>query len=174
MGKYLISVLLAALLVSSVGCNNSSCMENRSSIPLAKFYGSADGKAISVDSVQIGGVGAPNDSLLLQGGRASQVYLPLRAVKEVTSFYFHYTQKALDNDAFNDTITFGYKSIPYFASVDCGALYRYRISHMSYTRHLIDSVAIIDSLITNLDRETVKIYFRTKSSEEEEEETQEV
>lgn len=140
-------------------------MENRSSIPKAGFYGSGTSAAITIDSVEIGGVGAPSDSLLLDNHRASSVYLPLRATTDKTSFYIHYLQKALSNPRLNDTISFTYESIPYFASYDCGAMYRYRFTEMKYTTHLIDSVAILDSLITNYDVETVRIYFRTESND---------
>ncbi len=53
-------------------------------------------------------------------------------------------------------------------------MYRYYITEMTHTTHLIDSVAITDSLVTNLDVERIKIFFRTANpDEEEEEETEE-
>lgn len=143
-------------------------MENRSSVPKAGFYSSTTKGAISIDSVEIGGVDAPDDSLLVDNKRTSTMYLPLRSTFSQTAFYIHYTQKALSDTRFNDTISFTYESIPYFASYDCGAMFRYRFKEMQYTRHLIDSVAIIDSLVTNIDRETVRIYFRTSPHDSEE------
>lgn len=44
-------------------------------------------------------------------------------------------------------------------------MYHYKVTRFTYTRHLIDSVAMTDSLITNVDRETIKIFFRTASEE---------
>ena len=41
-------------------------------------------------------------------------------------------------------------------------MYRYTITRLSYTQHLIDSVAVTDSLVTNTDIKRLKIYFRTE------------
>jgi hypothetical protein len=40
-------------------------------------------------------------------------------------------------------------------------MYRYNIKEVSYTTHLIDSIAVLDSLITNVDDTQLRIYFRT-------------
>lgn len=124
------------------------------------------GQAIIPDSIEVGGVGAPSDTLLLgANGRSSQLYLPFRSTRPSTSFYIRYRQKALDYPELTDTLTFDYDAIPYFASEDCGAMYHYRVTAYTYTRHLIDSVGMTDSLITNLDRETIRIFFRTAETE---------
>ncbi len=155
-----------ALVIVGAGCNTSGCLDNQSSIPLAGFYNSATGAAISIDSVNIGGVDAPNDSLLLaMGTSASQVYLPLRFSKDVTSFYIQYDTLGL----WADTITMAYTALPYFASEECGAMYRYTINRLTYTTLLIDSVTLVDSLITNADIERIRIYFRVEEAGEEEE-----
>ncbi|MDE5664946.1 MAG: hypothetical protein K2I31_03285, partial [Duncaniella sp.] len=108
------------------------------------------------------------DTLLLgPGSRVSQLYLPFRSTKSSTEFYFQYKQKALDFPWLVDTLKFDYVATPYFASEDCGAMYHYRITAYSYTTHLIDSVAVTDSLITNIEHETIQIYFRTAEKDEE-------
>jgi len=164
-GFWAVAVLTVALL-SGGGCSTSGCLENQNSLPLAGFYSSATGSGITVDSLQVGGVGAPHDSLLLASGGASSLYLPFRSTTDATSFYFRYTQKIFEEYGITDTITFRYTSMPYFASEECGAMYRYRITEVTTTTNLIDSVGITDSLITNLDIERIKIYFRTASPEE--------
>ncbi len=120
---------------------------------------------ITVDSIAVGGVGAPADTLLLKpSARGSQVYLPFRSTAQETAFYIRYEQKALNFPELYDTLTFTYTSVPYFASEDCGAMYHYNITSLQYTRHLIDSVGITDSLINNLDLEKIRIYFRTQET----------
>lgn len=166
--RHLLGILAGfiALIFVAIGCNTSGCLENQSSIPLAGFYNSATGAAISIGSVNIGGVDAPNDSLLLaMGTSASEVYLPLRFSKDVTSFYIQYDTLGL----WADTITMAYTALPYFASEECGAMYRYTINRLTYTTLLIDSVTLIDSLITNADIERIRIYFRVEEAGEEEE-----
>lgn len=72
----------------------------------------------------------------------------------------------LDNPDLIDTVEFEYESIPYFASEECGASYRYRVTKVSHTTHLIDSVRMADSLITNIDRVAILIYFRTQEADQ--------
>lgn len=158
-----VAILLSACVLG--GCNTSGCTENQNSLPLAGFY-TIDSLGrqhqVSLDSLDVGGVGAPGDSLLYSTGMAlTQAYLPLRSTTDETRFFFHYTQAELDTAALNDTITFGYSSSPYFASEECGAVYYYHIHSLRYTRHVIDSIALLDSLITNTDIERLKIFFRT-------------
>ncbi|MCH5220916.1 MAG: hypothetical protein J1F05_01105 [Muribaculaceae bacterium] len=163
--RIFIVLIVAAL---TYACNNSGCLDNQSAIPLAGMYSSETGKAISVNIVEIHGVGAPNDSLIVRGGTSiSRVYLPMRSTMSTTTWCLHYTQSNISDPAFNDTIEFDYKSIPYFASEECGAYYQYRIESLRYTTHLLDSVALTDSLMTNADIERIRIYFRTADPEPE-------
>ncbi len=161
-----ISLIITTVSTSLEGCSNVGCTENRNSIPLAGFYSYETKEPITANFLEIGGVGAPSDSLLLTGGTsASQVYLPFRAVAQQTKFFVSYIAES-DNDAsLPDTLTFDYESRPYFDSEDCGAMYHYYITTFNYTRHRIDSVAVTDSLITNLDRQTIEIYFSTPNND---------
>jgi hypothetical protein len=163
----LIAVVVGACL--TVGCNTQGCVKNRSALPLMGFYANSTQQSIALDSLEMGGVGAPNDSLLISAGDAtSSLYFPLRADRNETAFYFHYAyaDQGLDNPAFNDTIVFNYTTSPYFESEECGAYYIYTINKLSYTRHLIDSVAIVDSVINNIDMERIKVFFRVSSSDD--------
>ena len=168
MGKFL-KLLASALIAPALltGCNTAGCTDNQNSLPLAGFYSMSTGEAISVDSIAVWGVGAPGDSLLLSASTsASQLYLPLRSSADETSFCFAYRQTALDYEDFQDTITISYTSQPWFISEDCGAGYRHTITSLRHTYHLIDSVGLTDSTVTNIDREIMRIYFRTADAGE--------
>lgn len=157
----LIAVLVAVAIFHS--CNTSGCMENRSSLLLAGFYGS-NGKQVSMRDVQVGGVGAPRDSLLLDGSNAAgQVYLPLRSTTTSVQFYTHYLQEDIEDAGNNDTITIDYTSEPYLTSQECGVVYRYHINKLEYTRHLIDSIALVDPVVDNREMQRMKIYFVTRA-----------
>lgn len=165
MGKILNITPAAAFLVLGAivsGCNSSGCTESLTSVPLAGFYSYTDGRAISIDSVEIGGIGAPHDSLLHDRGPAKEVYLPLRPGRDEASFLFRYVNRAALALGVTDTLTFDYKTIPYFASEDCGAMYRYRITGVRHTRWLLDSVAVLDSNITNFDFQRIQLYYTTR------------
>lgn len=167
--KYLFGVtLLEIVSLTHTGCNTSGCTENRSAIPLADFYSSQDGYQITLDSLQISGIGAPGDSILMTAGtRANQVYLPMRAMQKTTSWCLAYKWEHLDNPALNDTLTFHYEAQPWFASDECGAMYYYHIHKVEHTTHLMDSVAITDSLVTNATVPTIRLYFKTGDTTEE-------
>lgn len=165
MHKTIIYIMCIAAGILSA-CNSSGCLDNGSALPLAGFYSSATAHAIAVDSVEIAGVGAPRDSVLLKPARGvGQVYLPFNPAARQVKWCLSYKQKALDNPALNDTITFGYDPVTYFASEECGAMYIYRITSTSHTSHLIDSVKVIDPLITNVELERIRIFFRTAAEE---------
>lgn len=165
----IIALCTLLLAVVAAACSAVGCTENRNSLPLAGFYSYQTGQAITVDSLAIGGVGAPADSLLLtSSSRGSQVYLPFRAADGETTFYIAYEQKALAALGLTDVISFTYTSVPFFASEDCGALYHYRITGVEYTTNLIDSVGVSDSLVTNFEHEIIQIFFRTANPDDDE------
>lgn len=171
-----LSFLIFHFLLS--GCSTSGCLENQSAIPKALFYtasvsesGTVTNTTIAIDSIQIWGVGSPGDSLLVNG-RASSTYLPLRSSATDAAFCIHYTQKALSSPALNDTLTLTYNSDPRFISEECGAMYYYTVSSLAVTHHLIDSVRLTDSLVTNFDKETLRIYFRTRQADDTEKDNQ--
>ncbi len=160
-----------AVIVLGVGsCNTTGCLDNQSAVPLAGFYDSSTGSSIRLSGLRISGVDAPNDSVLLDSAQSvSELYLPMRSTKESTAWCIRYMQEGLDYPWMNDTIEFDYLSKPYFASEECGAMYYYNIRKLRYTTHIVDSVVITDSLITNVDIQRIRIYFRTSTQEEEEE-----
>lgn len=146
------------------GCNTQGCTDNHSALPLMGFYSSTTESSIVLDSLDIGGIGAPDDSLLVHSGQSvKSLYLPFRYDESTTSFRFHYDYKeqGLDDPAIDDIVTFSYTSEPYFASEECGAYYIYRITSVDYTTHLIERVEIVDSVINNVDMERIKVFFRT-------------
>lgn len=148
--------LTVAAALAIAGCSNEGCMNNRNSIPMAGFYRLENEEALSVSKLEIYGVGAPGDSLLLDTLRSShQVYLPLRGQLPSVRFAF----KAGD---MTDTLTINYNSYPYFDGEDCGAMWRYELTSVHYLRTLIDSVLITDPLITNVERERLMIFLKTE------------
>lgn len=162
--------MVAFFIGISSGCSDTvGCVENRSSIPYAGFYSYQTGESITLSEVEIGGIGAPNDSLLMSSTDTySSLYLPFRFEQNNTGFFIRYVSEDLkDYPELTDTILFAYTSTPYFASAECGAMYNYEITSLEYTRHLVDSIAITDSLITNLDIQRIEIYFNTADSDEE-------
>ena len=160
------AALIVLIVCALPSCNTSGCTENRNAVPLAAFLDPSTDSSISLDSLSIYGIGQPADSILSPAGsRVSQVYLPMRPTNPSVEWCIAYKWKELDYTALNDTIEFVYTSTPVFASEECGAYYRYLITEMNYTGHLIDRVEIVDSLITNVDKVYINIYFKVDNEE---------
>ena len=45
-------------------------------------------------------------------------------------------------------------------------MYCFRITDVQYTTHIIDSVGVADSVITNVDIQRIRIYMRTELPDE--------
>ena len=154
----------ALIVLSAVmaGCSTGACYDNQNSLPKAGFYSASTGNAVSVSGLSVGGAGAPNDSLLCGPSETvTEVYLPFRPDEKSTSFTFK-------SGLFADLVTFTYETTPYFASADCGAVWRFRIRSVNWSGTLIDSIAVVDSVITNVDAMQLKIFLNDSGPEDEE------
>ena len=159
----LLSALAVVLMLPLSGCNTSGCTDNHSALPQMGFYNAYTKAPLTLDSLELWGVGAPGDSMLIKSGdKVQKLYFPLRYDSGYTAFCFHYDYKeqGLDNPEYNDTLRLWYTTQPYFASEECGAYYIYHITDIRYTRHIIDSIAVVDSVISNVDMERFGVYFR--------------
>lgn len=164
MTKSLWSIIAAATVVA--GCSNGACYDNQSALPKAAFYVARPDTivAATVSGLSVSGIGAPGDSLLLNPEKsAGWVYLPFRPDCGQTEFKFA-------SGLFADVVTFSYTSRPYFASEECGAMWVFDITGVSWRGSLIDSVAITDSIVTNIDLDRIKIIFHPMDGDDSEEE----
>lgn len=160
---------LAALAAALAGCNSTGCTDNQNSVPYAGFYSMSTKEKVVIDSLAIFGEGASNDSLLVDPDeKVSDVYLPFRAGESSTTFVIRYMQKHLAAAGVQDRVTFYYESTPYFASEECGAMYHYRITRVAHTFQILDSVGVSDSLVTNVERMTIGLYFRVSEPDPDE------
>ena len=162
-------LLAVSILLMLSACISGECLDNKNSLPLAGFYSSsADPKAITLSDLMVYGYGAPGDSVLLQSGsRVSSLYLPFRIDEPETTYIFHYEQEGIDDERYNDTITFKYEIVPYFVSAACGSIYKYKVESIEHTRHLIDSVVCTapQNTIDNVAVENLRVYFRVQTEE---------
>ena len=152
-----IVLVLAALFLTA--CNDDSCYDNGSSLPLAAFYLGNSQQTIS--GLTIMGIGAPGDSLLADSSALKEVYLPLRASVGTTRYAISRwvgvgTPMAQE---LHDTLTLDYEPIAYFHSAECGAMYNFDLHDVRCTINGIDSVVVITPLVTNSRTPALRIYF---------------
>ncbi len=151
-------IAVIALVLTLAACSNDSCHDNGSSLPLAAFY--INGTQQSIPALSIMGIGVPGDSLLADEESLKEAYLPLRATTTTTSYAMWRTFTSSSSELIvGDTITLSYKVVPYFHSIECGAMYNFDITDIVHTCHGIDSVVVITPHVTNARVPALRIYF---------------
>lgn len=139
---YLIGFLLLAV----------SCEEVFEAPPqsflLASFYNSATNQTMSpVTMVQ--GVGA--EGLLFGDTAISKMLLPLTS-RDTTRYVIWL-------DSTSDSLTFIHETTQKYASVESGFYYEYKLLAVEHTQNRIDSIRIIDSLVTTKWNENINLYI---------------
>lgn len=155
--------------IFAIGCNPDECYDNQNALPLAGFYDSSDTLTqVSVDSLEVYGIGAPGDSILSDGRRAkTELYLPFRLVSDTTTYVFRYLHERLAASDITDTVSFIYTREPRLVSASCGVSYLFTMQKIEFTRQLIDSVTCPFGFISNKPITNLKIFFRVDHSGDE-------
>ena len=154
-----IAALLIVLCTAMAACNNDTCYDNGSSLPLVTFY--LSGSQQQVPGLTIMGIGAPGDSLLADSSTLNEIYLPLRATASTTRYAISRwvgigTPMA---QQLHDTLTIDYEPVAYFHSAECGAMYNFDIHSARCTNYGIDSIQVLNTHVTNSRTPVLRIYF---------------
>lgn len=169
MRKFIFSITGIALAVTIwTGCSSNECYDNHSALPLADFYSVETNQQVSINRLEIFGVGAPGDSILYYDESLSQAYLPFQLSSDTTTYVFAYLSflqngENVEEDTRlvpHDTIKFIYERKTWFVSPACGAMYFFDIEKVEHSSILIDSV-YVDPVITNANASNIKIFFKS-------------
>jgi hypothetical protein len=115
----------------------------------ATFYNSATDKAVK-SSVTLLGVGLEN--LLFRDTIVDNALFPL-TIKDTTRYIIWLDSKS-------DSITFVHQTTQKYASVETGFYYEYNLLSVRFTHNRIDSIKIVDRLVTKKWNENIKLYIR--------------
>ena len=151
--KHIVVAVVTALAMTA--CSDSSCYDNGSALPLVRFYGSGTTTQCSLKNLSVRGVDAPGDSVLVNNETVQEVYLPLRVGVSSTQWVFDYNTEGV----ISDTLSLTYEAIPYFSSVECGAMYNFKLNKVTVTHHVIDSVAVVKPVIDNVADVAIRLFF---------------
>ncbi len=105
-------------------------------------------------TITLFGVGL--DSLWLYETDLSTIMFPLNGT-DTSKFII-----ALDSKT--DTLTFYYKTIQKYASMETGFYYEFMLKEIKSSHSRIDSIQITDSLVTKSWHENIKLYIRPLSA----------
>lgn len=150
--KVILGILGLALI--SVSCSDNSCYDNGSALPLVRFYAMGSTSQVMLSGVTIRGIDAPGDSILVENSAVTEIYLPLRANVNTTQWEFSFPELGIA-----DTLTLNYRAIPYFSSVECGAMYNFELSSVTMTYNMADSVAVVKTLIDNGIDVAIRLFY---------------
>lgn len=144
-------MLLMALSFGMSACESSDCMLSSESYCSMTFV---DGQGIAVKLQDTLTVSSTADVVIINRKLgADGMDLPLSYTASVDTFFLHYSTRLAD------TLWVEHQNLPYFSSMDCGTVMHYKLLGIKSTNHLIDSVRVIDSEVTNILKKNVKIYF---------------
>ena len=115
---------------------------------LATFYNSVTKKAMS-PVITVLGIG--RDTLLVKDQTSLNVLLPLTH-KDTTRYI-------ISLDSKEDSLTLVHQTTKKLASVETGFYYEYKLLSVRFTHSRIDSLKIIDSLVTTKWHENIKLYL---------------
>lgn len=108
-------------------------------------------------------VGVFIDDFTLQGeGQDSLLY---DRKNSVSSFRFPMDMNAISStmilqaDSLVDTLVFHYTVVPVLVSYECGFTNTFKMSGLTYTRHLIDSISLINNIANPENEENLKIFL---------------
>ena len=157
--RALFHIFLVLVAAGVLGACSDTCTENKNALPLAGFYVISDGteQKVSIDSLEVRGIGAPGDSVLSRAGSSmSQIYLPFRIDSDTTEYVFIRRYGTFVSES---KVTFVYSRTPRFVSVECGVSYMFDMRKIECSGNLIDSVTCPQGFIDNTAIENLKIYL---------------
>jgi len=115
----------------------------------ATFYNSSTKLAMS-SLVLAQGVGI--DSPVFRDSVRFNMLFPL-TIKDTTRYIIWLDSKS-------DSITFIHETKQKYASMETGFYYEYKLRSVRFTKNRIDSIKIVDSLITTKWNENIKLYIK--------------
>lgn len=157
MQRLLLLAMLMAGIAGLVSCENYKNCNSPTEVSLGLAFGSYRG-GITADSslpaLVLYGMGR-EDSLLYQGVSAQQVSLPLNPYMDSTRFVIQPDSSV----AVQDTLTVIYQPNRHFVSAGCGFTYFFALDSIRYTRHLIDSVALLATPVNTSHATQLIVYY---------------
>lgn len=149
--------LLVAIAAAAIGActeEDDCTLATRAMMYCNLYQQDEDGKYITdtISTLTVTALGT--DSVIINAQETvTDLTLPLRWAVDSTVLVFHYPDSELD------TLTVHHTNTPYFLSMDCGYQVKQVITGVTYTQHLLDSIAIIDTEANVYGTENLRLYY---------------
>lgn len=144
--------VLSGLIIILYSCAQASCFDETESYLKASLYNTSFSKILAPDSLTL--YGMSRDSIIYNKVADLTVALiPLNDTAQRSSF-------VIKINGITDTIEFRYSSYPHLISKECGYTYYHHLDTLPiFTKHIIDTILIESSTITNLKIENITIKY---------------
>ncbi|MGL4518131.1 MAG: DUF6452 family protein [Phocaeicola sp.] len=148
-------LLIGATSTLLLGCSESDCPLIKISYANFSFLDSETHQAVKfTQDITVTGF-VVKDTLIsdtLFNKPESSMSLPL-SYTEKTTYVMHYT------DLMKDTIEVYHQPRPFVGNIECNPMVFYTVQSVTYTRHALDSVVIVNPDITNEEKNNFQIFY---------------
>lgn len=171
--KYILKLSFLALIICcllgiwAVSCSESDC--GMLSRPMIKFrffsYEQPKTEIQITDTLTVLTRNSANggDSILINKERnVKTIMVPYGYTQKETIYVFSYSSPAF---VVTDTLWVEHTNREHFISMDCGISVFSHIDTIRFTKHMIDSLAIVNSELDNDEKDNVHIYYSTATDE---------
>lgn len=163
-GLFLLPFSLITLTLLLFACASIDCpVQNRvyTLYELHKYDGSPDTLTCDTLTISTRIADGSLDTLLNQETNLTYFELAISHTQPEDEFYVELADTL--GNKFKDTIRVRKEDYPHFESVDCGATYFHRLTSVTNTKYIIDSVVIKNPNVNyDAQNEHFHIYFKTR------------
>ena len=150
-GLLFIGLLVCSLLAGS--CSGSDCSLGGEPMLRFTFINSRTHAPVKLfDSLSV--TALDTDTILINRDKhIDHISLPLSYTAPQTTFVLHYSR------LLQDTIRLTHENSPHFISTDCGIAMFHKLTNITYTQILIDSIRLVNSDVNDYEKENYRIYY---------------
>jgi hypothetical protein len=155
MRKYISGVhfiIIAGLSLFLFSCTPQPCQENTVAYVHASLYDKATEGLRAPDSLTMWGIGVDTTKLYDKAPNIQPALMPLDASTGNCVFVVRI-------NGVTDTVKFWYNSFPHLVSKECGYTFYHAIDSLAFTTNKIDTILIINSRITLINEEYIRIFY---------------
>lgn len=150
--KKLMKLPFLAVIVIAFSCSEGACFEETEAYLKGSFYRRPPLKLTAPDSLTLYGSDRPGQTIYKRKSGVQPALIPLNSAAETSEF-------VMKINGISDTLEVRYTTFPALISKECGYTFFHDIDTIIYSTHIIDSIKISKSRITNLDEENIRIYY---------------
>lgn len=165
--SFLALIICCLLGIWTVSCSESDCgMLSRPMIKFRFFSYEQPKTEISItDTLTVLTRYSANggDSILINKETNVKTFMvPYGYTQKETTYVFRYSSPAY---VVTDTLWVEHTNREHFISMDCGISVFSNIDNIRFTKHVIDSLAIVNPLLDNDEKDNVHIFYSTATDE---------